>query len=89
MNENSDNIRHRVWALKKNIILKVDYITCPGWKTCIADIRKFDDLPQNCKHYILIVEAMLGLPIRWIGVGPSRDAMILRDSFGFLWKQDS
>lgn len=68
--------------------VEVEYITCPGWKTCIADIRRFEDLPQNCQHYILIVESMLGLPVRWIGVGPSRDAMILRESFGFMWKQD-
>jgi len=67
--------------------IEVEYITCPGWKTCIADVRRFEDLPLNCQHYILIVESMLGLPIRWIGVGPSRDAIILRESFGFMWKQ--
>jgi len=87
--KNGVKMEHYPSSVKQFEGIQVEYITCPGWKTCIADIRKFDDLPQNCKHYILIVEAMLGLPIRWIGVGPSRDAMILRDSFGFLWKQDS
>jgi len=87
--KNGLKMEHYPSSVKQFEGIQVEYITCPGWKTCIADIRKFDDLPQNCKHYILIVEAMLGLPIRWIGVGPSRDAMILRDSFGFLWKQDS
>jgi len=87
--KNGLKMEHYPSSVKQFEGIQVEYITCPGWKTCIADIRKFDDLPQNCKHYILIVEAMLGLPIRWIGVGPSRDAMILRDSFGFLWKQDN
>jgi len=87
--KNGVKMEHYPSSVKQFEGIQVEYITCPGWKTCIADIRKFDDLPQNCKHYILIVEAMLGLPIRWIGVGPSRDAMILRDSFGFLWKQDN
>ena len=68
--------------------VEVEYITCPGWKTSIAEVRNFEDLPQNCKHYVLIVEAMLGLAIKWIGVGPSRDAVIVRDSSGFLWKKD-
>jgi len=75
--KNGTKMEHYPSTVKQFEGIQVEYITCPGWKTCIADIRKFDDLPQNCKHYILIVEAMLGLPIKWIGVGPSRDAMIL------------
>jgi len=86
--KNGVKMEHYPSSVKQFEGVEVEYITCPGWKTCIADIRTFEDLPQNCKHYILIVEAMLGLPIRWIGVGPSRDAMILRESFGFLWKKD-
>ena len=67
-------------------VLFQEYITLPGWKCSIADIRKFEDLPENCRHYVLIVEAMLGLPIRWVGVGPSRDAMITRENINFLWE---
>jgi adenylosuccinate synthase len=58
--------------------LEVEYITMPGWKTSIADIRDFDKLPDNCKNYVLKIEELLGLPFKWVGVGPSRDAMILR-----------
>merc|ERR1712080_249774 len=66
--------------------VEVEYITLPGWNTSIADVRKFEDLPQNCRHYILIVEAMLGIPIKWVGVGPSRDAIIYKQNTDFLWK---
>jgi adenylosuccinate synthase len=58
--------------------LSVEYITMPGWKTSIANCRSYDELPVNCKNYILKVQELLGLPFKWVGVGPSRDAMILR-----------
>jgi len=58
--------------------LEVEYITMPGWKTSIANCRNFNDLPENCKNYVLKIEELLGLPMKWVGVGPSRDAMILR-----------
>jgi len=58
--------------------LSVEYITMPGWKTSIANCRSFDELPVNCKNYILKAQELLGLPFKWVGVGPSRDAMILR-----------
>ena len=86
--KNGVKLEHFPSSVKQFEGVEVEYITCPGWKTSIADVRKFEDLPQNCKHYVLIVEAMLGLPIRWIGVGPSREAIIVRESFGFLWKNE-
>jgi len=58
--------------------LEVEYITMPGWKTSIANCRNFNELPENCKNYVLKIEELLGLPMKWVGVGPSRDAMILR-----------
>merc|ERR1712013_661113 len=58
--------------------VSVEYLTMPGWKTSIADCRSFDELPVNCKNYILKAQELLGLPFKWVGVGPSRDAMILR-----------
>lgn len=58
--------------------LSVEYITMPGWKTSIANCRSYDELPVNCKNYILKAQELLGLPFKWVGVGPSRDAMILR-----------
>jgi len=59
--------------------VSVEYITMPGWKTSISSIRKFDDLPENAQKYIKKIEELLGIPMRWVGVGPERDSMILRD----------
>ena len=57
----------------------VEYVTMPGWKTSISSIRKFEDLPANAQNYITKVEKLLGVPFRWVGVGPERDSMILRN----------
>ena len=59
--------------------LSVEYITMPGWKTSLTSIRKFDDLPENAQKYIQKIEELLGIPMRWVGVGPERDSMILRN----------
>ena len=59
--------------------VEVEYITMPGWKTSISKARKFEDLPINAQNYILKIEELLGVPMRWVGVGPDRDSMILRD----------
>ena len=59
--------------------VEVEYITMPGWKTSISKVRKFEDLPINAQNYILKIEELLGVPMRWVGVGPDRDSMILRN----------
>ena len=40
--------------------------------------RKFSDLPVNARRYVLRIEELLGVPIRWIGVGAGRLDMIDR-----------
>lgn len=52
------------------------YEEMPGWKEDISQCKSFDELPPNCKAYILRLEQLLGMPIRWIGVGPGRADII-------------
>lgn len=40
-------------------------------------VRKFEDLPVNAQRYVEYIEKTLGVPINFIGVGPSREAVIL------------
>ncbi|KAG8807229.1 hypothetical protein FRC18_005662, partial [Serendipita sp. 400] len=56
----------------------VEYVTLPGWKTDISKIRTFESLPEKCREYVEFIENFLGVKMGWIGVGPSRDAMITR-----------
>ncbi|KAJ1564514.1 hypothetical protein HK096_007608 [Nowakowskiella sp. JEL0078] len=61
-----------------NVLSKVSvrYEVFPGWKTDITSCRKFEDLPENAKKYIIRVEKLIGVPVEWIGVGPGREAMV-------------
>ena len=58
--------------------VEVEYETLPGWSEDISDCKTFEDLPENCQRYILRVQELLGVPIRWIGVGPNRADVIDR-----------
>ena len=51
----------------------------PGWKTDIRGIKKYEDLPENCRKYIEFVEEKIGFPITMISNGPSRDDIIYRN----------
>jgi adenylosuccinate synthase len=59
--------------------VKVNYETLPGWKCDISKARKFEDLPTNAKKYVLRCEELIGCQIRWVSVGPERDAFIFLD----------
>lgn len=50
----------------------------PGWKEDISGARTFEDLPLAAQDYVLALEEMSGTRISVIGVGPSRDAVIVR-----------
>jgi adenylosuccinate synthase len=54
------------------------YETFPGWTEDITGARKFEDLPQTAQDYVLMLERISGARISAIGVGPARDAIIVR-----------
>ena len=50
--------------------------TLPGWKCDIRGIRKYEDLPENCRKYIEFVEKQIGFPITMVSNGPGRNDII-------------
>lgn len=54
------------------------YQKLPGWKCDIRGIRKYEDLPENAKRYVEFVEKGIGVPIRIVSNGPSREDIIYR-----------
>ena len=52
--------------------------TLPGWKTDISGVRRWEDLPEAARGYVEYVEERIGCPIRYVSVGPERDAIIFR-----------
>ena len=56
--------------------VEVEYEVFDGWMMPTTDIRDFKSLPTNAKIYLKRIEELLGIPIKYIGVGAERDAMI-------------
>ncbi len=54
------------------------YETLPGWKSDIRGIKKYEDLPENCRKYIEFIEERIGFPITMVSNGPGRDDIIYR-----------
>ncbi len=50
----------------------------PGWKCDIRGIRKYEELPENCRKYVEFVEEQIGYPITMVSNGPGRDDIIYR-----------
>ena len=54
------------------------YETFKGWGTNISGIRKYDELPENCRKYLESLEEILETPISIVSVGPDREQTIFR-----------
>ena len=50
----------------------------PGWKCDIRGIKKYEDLPENCRRYIETIEEELGVPVTMVSNGPERHEIIRR-----------
>ena len=50
----------------------------PGWNCDIRGIKKYEDLPENCRKYVEFVEKHIGFPITMISNGPGRNDIIYR-----------
>ena len=49
-----------------------------GWNCDISGVRRWEELPAAAQRYVEFAEEKLGCPIRYVSVGPERDAIILR-----------
>ena len=52
--------------------------TVKGWKKDISGVRTWEDLPEEAKAYVQMIERAVRCPIKWISVGPERESIILR-----------
>lgn len=75
-----DGTRHDEMPLDQSDFhhAKPVYEEFPGWWEDISHCRSFDDLPVNAQRYVLALEEMSGARISAIGVGPGREATIVR-----------
>ncbi|KAM6911338.1 adenylosuccinate synthase, like isoform 2-T2 [Lycodopsis pacificus] len=56
--------------------VSVDYKTLPGWCCSTESARSFEELPPNAQSYIRFIEDFLQVPVKWVGVGKSRESMV-------------
>ena len=54
------------------------YVTLPGWKQDVRGIRRYEDLPENCRRYIEFIEKEIECPLTMLSNGPKRDEIIYR-----------
>jgi len=64
-----------------SILEKVEpvYLIMPGWPgKSAANATSYYALPKAARDYIDYIEEFLGVPVEYVGVGPSRDNMLKR-----------
>ncbi|WP_440956664.1 adenylosuccinate synthase [Methanosarcina sp. Mfa9] len=48
------------------------YEDLTGWDADLTGVKAFEDLPENARNYVSRLEELMGVPIRYISVGPGR-----------------
>jgi adenylosuccinate synthase len=56
--------------------------TIPGWKQPVDDARSVDDFPAGALDYVRRIEALVGVRVGILSVGPDREQTIFVDSDG-------
>jgi adenylosuccinate synthase len=54
------------------------YQDFPGWRTDLTGCRTWDELPPAARTYVEALEREIGVPVRYVGVGPDREQVITR-----------
>lgn len=59
--------------------IKAVYETLPGWTEDLSGARTLADLPQNARAYMERVQALAGVPVATVSIGPAREQTIIID----------
>ncbi|MGA9694831.1 MAG: adenylosuccinate synthetase, partial [Dehalococcoidales bacterium] len=54
------------------------YTEMQGWQEDIREVRQFTQLPAPAQKYVERIERLVERPIKYVSVGPHREAMIVR-----------
>lgn len=54
------------------------YTELKGWQTDLTQLKNEEELPQEFKEYIAFLEKELGVPVKYVSIGPDRDQTITR-----------
>lgn len=51
----------------------------PGWQCDISGCRSWGELPKAAQHYVCYLEKAVGCTIRYVSVGPEREAYLIKE----------
>jgi adenylosuccinate synthase len=52
------------------------YTSRPGWDADLRPLREYQHFPAAARAYVEFIEKACGVPVRWISVGPERNAVV-------------
>ena len=52
------------------------YEELPGWMSDVSHVRRWEDLPVEAQRYVQCVGDLVGVPVRWVSVGPEREQIV-------------
>ena len=55
------------------------YTELPGWQCDMTKLTKEEELPEAFVNYIKFLEKELGVPVKYVSIGPDREQTITRD----------
>ncbi|NLE65381.1 MAG: adenylosuccinate synthase [Elusimicrobia bacterium] len=58
--------------------LKPVYEQLPGWQKPVGEVREFRKLPVNARNYLMRIEDLVGVRIKYVSIGSKRDEIITR-----------
>lgn len=58
------------------------YVELPGWKTDMTKMQSEGEFPEEFNAYISFLEDQLGVPIKFVSIGPDREQTIERYTEG-------
>jgi len=58
--------------------IEADYIEMPGWKSDLTGLKSENEFPEELNAYISFIEEYLGIPVKYVSVGPDREQIIER-----------
>ena len=67
-------------SLTGEVPLPIYKVIDGGWHIP-KDTRSFSQLPEKAKEFVRIIEEVTGVPVKYIGIGPDIEDMIIREVF--------
>ncbi len=76
---------HKLNALPTSLDIqarcKPIYQEFEGWQEDLSEVKRYEDLPANCRRYLEAIAAYVGAPLGLISVSPERNATIVLGNY--------